>query len=111
MVVTKKVHDAKPHWAFTPALLQVYVQSVNSVVERAQASGATVITEPTDFHGQQRLARFQDPWRNLWWLFEYGPTSTAPSELPRWRPDPAAPPSYVHRTIDTALEQLGADRS
>ncbi len=105
--------DAKPHWAFTPALLQVYVQSVSAVVERARASGATVITEPTDFHGQQRLARFQDPWRNVWWLFEYGPGSTAPSqapdELPRWRPDPTAPPSYVHRTIDTALEQLGVD--
>lgn len=107
--------DAKPHWAFTPALLQVYVPSASRVVRRARASGATVITEPTDFHGQQRLARFQDPWHNLWWLFEYGANSTAPSEapdeLPRWRPDPTAPPSYVHRTIDTALEQLGAGGS
>ena len=41
---------------------------------------------------------------------EYGPTSVAPSqgpdELPRWRPDPLAPPSYVHRTIDAALTTL-----
>lgn len=107
--------DAKPHWAFLPALLQVYVQSASTVVERAGASGATVITEPTDFHGRQRLARFQDPWHNVWWLFEYGASSTAPSEapseLPSWRPDPTAPPSYVHRTIDTALEQLSADGS
>lgn len=106
--------DAKPHWAFTPALLQVYVRSANVVVDVARAHGSTVITEPTDFHGQQQLARFQDPWHNLWWLFGYGATSTAPSEAPaeppRWRPDPTTPPSYVHRTIDAALTQLSTNR-
>jgi PhnB protein len=103
--------DAKPHWAFTPALLQVYVRDTHAVLGRARARGAEVVTEPTDFHGRQRLARFRDPWHNLWWLFEYGPDSTAPSEgpdeLPTWRPDPSLPPSYVHRTIDTALSELG----
>jgi len=112
---TIMICDAKPHWAFTPALLQVYVRSASSVVEHARASGATVITEPTDFHGRQQLARFQDPWHNMWWLFEYGVNSLAPSEapdeLPRWRPDPTTPPSYVHRTIDAALTHLAADRS
>jgi PhnB protein len=102
--------DSKPHWVFTPALLQVYVSDAGAVVERARANGAEIVTEPTDFHGRQRLARFQDPWRNVWWLFEYGRDSVAPSqapdELPRWRPDPAAPPSYAHRTIDAALATL-----
>lgn len=102
--------DAKPHWPFTPALLQVYVRDVGAVVARASAHGATVVTEPTDFHGHQRLARLKDPWHNVWWLFEYGPSSVAPSEAPdeapRWRPDPSAPPSYVHRTIDTTLASL-----
>ncbi len=68
------------------------MRSASVVVDLARANGATVITEPTDFHGQQQLARFQDPWHNLWWLFEYGATSTAPSEAPaeppRWRPRP-----------------------
>ncbi len=107
--------DAKPHWAFTPALLQVYVEDAGAVVDRAVANGAQVITEPTDFYGNQRLARLLDPWHNVWWLFEYGPTSAAPSqgpdELPPWRPDPAAPPSYVHRTIDEALTTLRAATS
>lgn len=102
--------DAKPHWSFTPALLQVYVSDVDAVVDRAKVNGADVITAPTDFYGNQRLARFRDPWHNLWWLFEHGPTSIAPSqapeELPSWRPDPAAPPSYVYRTIDNALSDL-----
>ncbi len=104
--------DAKPHWSFTPALLQVYVSDADAVVERARASGATVITEPTDFHGGQRLARFLDPFHNIWWLFEYGPESTAPSqgpdELPRCWPDPTSPRSYVHQTIDQAFTALTA---
>jgi PhnB protein len=101
--------DAKPHWGFTPALLQVYVGDVDAVVGRARAAGAEIVTEPTPFHGGQRLARLRDPWSNLWWLFEYGEGSTAPSEapdaLPSWRPDPSAPPSYVHRTIDGAMTE------
>jgi PhnB protein len=104
---TIMVCDAKPHWASTPALLQVYVRDVDDVVGRARAAGAEVVTEPTPFHGGQRLARLRDPWGDLWWLYEYGADSVAPSEgpdeLPSWRPDPSAPPSYVHRTIDEAL--------
>lgn len=99
--------DAKPHWTFVPALLQVYVRDVDAVVDRARRRRGEVVTEPTAFHGGQRLARLRDPWHNLWWLFEYGERSVAPSEAPDeaplWRPDPSAPPSYVHRTIDEAL--------
>ncbi|GLZ47695.1 hypothetical protein Acsp06_38800 [Actinomycetospora sp. NBRC 106375] len=106
--------DAKPHWAFTPALLQVYVRDADEVVARARAAGAEIVTAPTPFHGGQRLARVLDAWSTLWWLFEYGPASTAPSEapdvLPSWRPDPAAPPSYVHRTVDAALTGLTPPR-
>jgi len=69
--------DSKPHWPFTPASLQVYVSDVVAVVERARSRGAEVFTEPTAFHGGQRLARVRDPWHNLWWLFEYGANSTA----------------------------------
>ena len=86
--------DAKPQWPFTPGLLQVYVDDAVAVVDRARANGAEVITEPTEFYGDQRLARLLDPWHNVWWLFEYGTTSSAPSqgpnELPAWRPDPEA---------------------
>jgi PhnB protein len=107
---TIMLFDAKPQWSFTPALLQVYVRDLEAVTARAKAGEAEVFTEPTAFHGNQRLARFRDPWHNIWWLFEYGPNSTAPSqapqEPPRWKPDPAAPPSYVHQTIDTALSTL-----
>lgn len=108
---TIMVCDSKPDWPFTPALLQVYVGDADEVVRRAVARGAGVITSVTPFHGSQRLARLMDPWHNLWWLFEYGDDSVAPSEtpdeLPRWRPDPAAPPSYVKRTVVAAFGRLG----
>lgn len=109
---TVMLFDAKPQWAFTPGLVQVYVGDVAAVLERARAHRADVITEPIDFFGDQRLARFRDPWHNVWWLFEYGPNSVAPSqapdELPQWRPDPSAPASHSHRTIDAALSDLRA---
>jgi len=40
---------AKPHWAFTPAPLQMYVSDVTTALDRARASGVAVVTEPTDF--------------------------------------------------------------
>jgi uncharacterized glyoxalase superfamily protein PhnB len=104
--------DAKPDWPFTPALLQVYVADADVVLDRARSQGARVFTEPTTFWGNQRLARFQDPWHNVWWLFEYGPDSSAPTEgpneLPTWRPDPEAPESYAHQTICAQMRHLEA---
>lgn len=103
--------DAKPDWPFTPALLQLYVNTLDPILERASRLGAEVFTEPTDFFGGQRLARFLDPWHNVWWLFEHGPQSStpadAPDELPEWKPDPDAPPSYVHQTICDRMSTLG----
>ena len=102
--------DAKPDWPFTPALLQVCVPELDAVIDRARSRHAEVFTEPSPFFGAQRLARFQDPWHNLWWLFEFGPSSSAPSqapdELPGWRPDPDAPESYGHATITAQMRRL-----
>ena len=104
--------DAKPDWPFTPALLQVYVSDADAVLDRARAAGAEVFTEPLDFFGDQRLARFADPWHNVWWLFEYGPSSTAPSqapnELPGWRPDPDTPESESHAALCAHMRELAA---
>jgi PhnB protein len=107
---TIMVFDSKPDWPFTPALLQVYVSDAEAVLERSRAAGAEVITAPTEFFGGQRLARLRDRWGNLWWLFEYGPDSRAPSEqpneLPGWRPDPDAPESYSHATLSAGMRGL-----
>jgi PhnB protein len=91
-------------------LLQVYIANADATVDRARAHGADVFTEPTPFFGGQRIARFQDPWQNIWWLFEFGPESGAPSqapdELPSWRPDPDAPESYSRALILAQMRRL-----
>ena len=63
--------ERKPDWPFTPSLLQVYVDDLDAVLERALARGARLVTKPTDFFGTQ-FARVQDPSANLWWIWQHG---------------------------------------
>jgi uncharacterized glyoxalase superfamily protein PhnB len=64
------VADSKQDWPFTPAFPQVYVEDAQSVIERALQEGAQVITQVRDFYYGMKIARFRDPWGNIWWLFE-----------------------------------------
>ncbi|SDK92148.1 Uncharacterized conserved protein PhnB, glyoxalase superfamily [Nocardioides sp. YR527] len=63
--------ERKPDWPFTPSLLQVYVDDLDAVLERALARGARLVTKPTDFFGTQ-FARVQDASANLWWIWQHG---------------------------------------
>lgn len=63
--------ERKPDWPFTPSLLQVYVDDLESVLSRATARGARLITRPTDFFGTS-FARFQDAGANIWWVWQHG---------------------------------------
>ena len=98
------VVDSKPGWAFTPAMLQVNVEDPAEVLRRARERGAQVITEVSPFYGST-LARFQDPWHNIWWLF--GPADDDVPEL-EWDPDVAAVEgeSEGHASICRAMEDL-----
>jgi PhnB protein len=101
--------DAKPHWSFTPALLQVYVRDVGAVLDRAKATGAASSPNlPTSTAGNAwRDSR--TPGATCGGCSSTGrrvPPPVKADELPRWRPDPSAPPSYVHQTIDTTLTTL-----
>lgn len=98
------VVDSKPDWPFTPAMLQVNVSDPEEVLRRARERGARLITEVSPFYGST-IARFQDPWHNIWWLF--GPSDEDAPEL-EWDPDVAAEEdeSEVHATICRAMETL-----
>ncbi|MFD7077991.1 VOC family protein [Nocardioides sp. NPDC059952] len=63
--------ERKPSWPFTPSMLQVYVDDLDAVLERALARGARLVTKPTDFFGTQ-FARVQDASANLWWIWQHG---------------------------------------
>ncbi|MGW8483964.1 VOC family protein [Microbacterium sp. NPDC055903] len=63
--------ERKPNWPFTPSLLQVYVDDLDAVLERALSRGARLVTRPTDFFGTT-FARVQDASANLWWIWQHG---------------------------------------
>lgn len=100
------ISDAKPDWAFTPALLQVHVTDCDEVLHRATTRGAHVITPTTPFYGESSLARFRDPWHNIWWLF--GPAIDGAPE-PTWDNDAvdgSHQESPLHRELCTAMREL-----
>jgi PhnB protein len=54
----------------TPALLRLYVQDGDAVVDRAVAAGATVVTRLTEMAWGDRGGRIRDPLGNIWWIQE-----------------------------------------
>lgn len=98
------VVDSKPDWPFTPAMLQLNVEDPEEVLRRATARSAQVITEVSPFYGST-IARFQDPWHNIWWLF--GPADEDAPEM-EWDPEAAAEEgeSEGHASICRAMEGL-----
>ncbi|QRY53101.1 VOC family protein [Mycolicibacterium septicum] len=113
--------ERKPDWPFTPALLQVYVDDVEVVLDRAAAGGAEIITRPTEFYGDT-FSRFLDPWHNLWWVYRSGTRediaqdsnggeSSAGTDWSDntdgsagWEPTPEL--AYIHDTLLQALPKV-----
>lgn len=98
------VADRKPDWPFTPALTQVYVTDADQTLRRAVDRGATVVTEVSPFYGGFDIARFRDPWGNMWWLFAPATADDAQVEATSDWSDPQ--PGPVYTTLLTAMRQL-----
>jgi len=60
--------DASPDWPPTPCFLRLYVEDADETFRRAQAAGATAVTEPTELFWGDRVGRVRDPLGNLWWI-------------------------------------------
>jgi uncharacterized glyoxalase superfamily protein PhnB len=101
------VADSKPDWPFTPAFPQVYVDNAQLILDAAAKNGAEVITEVSEFYGGLDIARFKDPWQNIWWLFAKSekaePAKTAGDSNTDWHSEK---PSYIYTTIIDAMRQL-----
>ena len=109
---TVMVANRKPDWPFTPSLLQVYVDDLDTALETARRLHATVVTEPTEFYGDL-FSRFRDPWNNLWWVYQHRPSTGG--EAADWTTDEAAGDAwdqasselrYIHDTLLTAMPSL-----
>jgi len=96
--------DRKADWPFTPALTQVYVDDAEQTLRRAVARGSTVVTEVSPFYGGYDIARFQDPWHNLWWLFS--PAADAAASSQEWDEATWEVPSEPDAVYTTLLEAM-----
>lgn len=104
---TVMLADRKTDWPFTPALTQVYVADAAETLRRATAHGATVVTEVSAFYGGYDIARFKDPWHNLWWLF--APARDVDAATREWDESTwsePAEPSAVYTTVLDAMRNL-----
>jgi len=89
--------DAQEGWGTHPGMFQVWVFDVEAVLARAVERGADIVTPPTPFYGSLTLARVQDPWDNLWWLYQ--PVPGQPDPKPAWE----GGPDTIFRTLDEHL--------
>jgi uncharacterized glyoxalase superfamily protein PhnB len=64
----REQHPPRPGEVTHSVVLRV--DDASAVFERAKASGATVVTEPTDFEYGERQATVDDPWGHRWTLSE-----------------------------------------
>ena len=101
------VSDSKGDWPFTPAFPQVHVVDAQEVLTRAKNEGATILTDVSTFYGGMLIARFQDPWDNIWWLFQRETHSEKPLAKSGASVDwHSSKPSYIYTTLMDAMQQL-----
>ncbi len=60
--------DANAEFPPAPARLQLYVDDVDAVYQRALKAGATSLREPSDQFYGDRSGGVQDAFGNQWWL-------------------------------------------
>jgi PhnB protein len=105
---TLMLADSKDDWPFTPAFIQVYVQDAQATLDRATTRGAELVTKVSKFYGGFKLARFKDPFGNIWWLYQPDPggqKDTEQSSNTDWHDKK---PSEVYITIVDAMKNLTA---
>lgn len=88
------VVDAQEGWRAHPGLFQVWTGDIETLLRRSVERGSVVVTPPTPFYGSLTLARVEDPWGNLWWVYQ--PAPGQPDPTPVWE----GGSDTVFRTID-----------
>jgi PhnB protein len=108
---TVMIADTKEDWPFTPSLLQIYVEDVADILQRAEALGARIVTKPTAFYGDI-FSRFVDPWNNLWWVYQHNEEvdwEEAPAEEDATWVTESRELTYIHETLLETMKRLGKE--
>jgi PhnB protein len=92
--------DPQAGWPERPGLFQLWISDLAAILDLAAGQGATVVTPPTPFYGAVTLARLQDRWKNLWWLYQ--PEPGQPDPVPVWE----GGSDVVFRTLDEHMRSL-----
>ena len=100
--------DSRKDWGPTPTFLNLYVEDVEKVYQKAIDLGATSVTNITTLYFGERVCRILDPFGNLWWInqrieeIDY----TKPEEIGRRAATPEAVKGieYIQRSLDEALK-------
>jgi hypothetical protein len=94
-----------------PAFPQVYVTNIQETLNRAEKEGARIVTPVSDFYYGIKLARFQDSWGNIWWLYEEG---SEPEKKPIKENDNTdwhdKKPSLIYTSLMDAMRNLSLQK-
>lgn len=100
--------DSREGWAPTPTFLNLYVEDVESVYQKAIKLGAISVTDITALWFGEKVCRIMDPFGNLWWINQRIEEIdfTKPGEIGKRAATPEAIQgiAYIQTSLDGALK-------
>jgi PhnB protein len=100
--------DSREGWAHTPAFLNLYVEDIKKVYQKAIKLGATSVTDITALWFGEKVCRILDPFGNLWWINQRIEEIdlTNPEEVKKRSATPEAMKGieYIQKSLDEALK-------
>jgi uncharacterized glyoxalase superfamily protein PhnB len=103
---TIMIADSKDDWPFTPAFIQIYIESIDKTFEKAKGNNAEIITEKTPFYGGYTIGRIKDPFGNIWWLYEKSNKDSQEDYNKSNISWHDRKPSYIYTTLLEAMKNL-----
>ena len=100
--------DSREGWAPTPGFLNLYVEDIENVYQKAIELGATSVTDITALWFGEKVCRILDPFGNLWWINQRieEVDLTNPKEVKKRSTTPEAVNDikYIQKSLDEALK-------
>lgn len=100
--------DSREGWNPTPVFLNLYVEDVEQVYQKALELGATSVTDITPLWFGEKVCRVLDPFGNLWWINERieEVDFTRPEEIQKRASasEAVAGIAYIQKSLDEAIK-------
>lgn len=100
--------DSREGWNPTPSFLNLYVEDVEKVYQKALQLGSTSVTDITTLWFGEKVCRIVDPFGNLWWINQRIEEIdfTKPEEVGNRAstPEAVAGIAYIQKSLDEAFK-------